>query len=61
MLKIFFLAALGDVNLGHDHFVGSNSNRPTARSNNTFEYIIPRPCIQNIPGSYLDLKTGYSA
>jgi len=61
MLTISSLAALAAVHLGHGYFICSNTNRPTARSNNTFEWIAPIPCIQDIPGSDLYLKTGYCA
>jgi hypothetical protein len=61
MLTITSLAALATVHLGYGHFIGSNSDRPTARSNNTFEWIPSIPCIKDIPGSDLDLKTAYCA
>jgi len=59
MLTISFIAALAAVHLARGHFIGLNSKRPTARSNNTFEWIAPIPCVQDIPGSDLDLKTVY--
>jgi hypothetical protein len=61
MLTITSLAALAPVHLGHGHLIGSNSNRPRARWNNILEWIAPIPCIQDIPGSDLYLKTGYCA